>query len=77
MDAQVRKPKVAMAIGCHPDDIEFMMAGTLFMLKDRGLELHYMSVANGNCGTREYGRDEIEVIRRKEAQSAARVLGAS
>lgn len=77
MDAQGRKPKVAMAIGCHPDDIEFMMAGTLFLLKDRGLELHYMNVANGNCGTREYGRDEIEVIRRKEAQSAARVLGAS
>ncbi|MFW5486062.1 MAG: PIG-L deacetylase family protein [Spirochaetaceae bacterium JB067] len=67
----------AMAIGCHPDDIEFMMSGTLFLLKEQGVTLHYMNVANGNCGTLEYGREEIEDIRRKEAQNAADFLGAT
>ena len=71
-----KKPQVALAIGCHPDDIEFMMGGTLFRLRELGLDLHYMNVANGNCGTLEYGRAEIEVIRREEAQNAAKVLGA-
>lgn len=66
----------AFAIGCHPDDIEFMMAGTLFLLKEKGVSLHYMNVANGNCGTLEYNRQEIEVIRKKEARKAASYLGA-
>ena len=69
--------QVVMAVGCHPDDIEFMMGGTLFRLRERGLQLHYMNVANGNCGTLEYGREEIEVIRRREAQQAAKKLGAT
>jgi len=69
--------KTALAIGCHPDDIEFMMSGTLFLLKEQGVSLHYMNVANGNCGTLEYDREEIEIIRRKEAQQAANYLGAT
>jgi len=69
--------KTALAIGCHPDDIEFMMAGTLFLLKEQDVSLHYMNVANGNCGTLEYNRQEIEEIRKKEAQTASAYLGAS
>ncbi|MGI6481181.1 MAG: PIG-L deacetylase family protein [Sphaerochaetaceae bacterium] len=69
--------KTVLAIGCHPDDIEFMMAGTLFLLKEKGLDVHYMNLANGNCGTLEYSREEIEIIRRKEAQTAAAFLGAT
>ncbi len=69
--------KTVLAIGCHPDDIEFMMAGSLFLLKGIGLDLHYMNLANGNCGTLEYSRAEIEIIRRKEAQNAAAFLGAT
>ncbi|MDD3366866.1 MAG: PIG-L family deacetylase [Sphaerochaetaceae bacterium] len=70
-------PRTALAIGCHPDDIEFMMAGTLFLLKGQNISLHYLNIANGNCGTLEYNREEIEVIRRKEAQTAAAYLGAT
>lgn len=77
MSRDTNSPQVALAVGCHPDDIEFMMAGTLFRLREKGFSLHYMNVANGNCGTLEYGREEIEVIRRKEAQSAAEYLGAT
>jgi len=69
--------KTVLALGCHPDDIEFMMAGSLFLFKEKGLDVHYMNLANGNCGTLEYSREEIEVIRRKEAQNAAAFLGAT
>jgi LmbE family N-acetylglucosaminyl deacetylase len=64
------------AFGCHPDDIEFMMAGTLFQLKKAGCEIHYMNLANGNCGSTQYKADELARIRRKEAMGAAAFLGA-
>ena len=64
------------ALGCHPDDIEFMMGGTLCLLKEAGCELHYMNLANGSCGTTEYGVDEIVAIRRQESQQAAAYIGA-
>ncbi len=67
---------VAIAIGAHPDDIEFSMAGTLLMLKNNGWEIHYLNVANGSCGSRVYPAAKLIRLRRNEAQSAARLLGA-
>ncbi|HEY3323124.1 MAG TPA: PIG-L family deacetylase [Planctomycetota bacterium] len=67
----------AFAIGAHPDDIEFMMAGTLILLKSAGYEIHYMNVADGCCGTAVYSRQQIVRIRRKEAQSASMLIGAT
>ncbi|MFZ9448692.1 MAG: PIG-L family deacetylase, partial [Alphaproteobacteria bacterium] len=32
----------ALAIFAHPDDIEFVAAGTLLQLKQRGWETHYL-----------------------------------
>ena len=68
---------VVLAIGCHPDDIEFMMGGTLLLLKGLGAEIHYMNVANGNCGTLEHSREQLAMIREREARQAARYLGAT
>ena len=68
--------KKVFAIACHPDDIEFMMAGTLFRLKKAGCEIHYMNVANGCCGTDRHGIDEIIEIRREESKQACQYMGA-
>lgn len=68
--------KVAIAIAAHPDDIEFQMAGTLLLLKQAGYETHYMNVANGNCGSIEYGSKEAKAIRAREGKRAAKILGA-
>ena len=68
--------KVAIAIGAHPDDIEFGMAGTLLMLRRAGWEIHYLNVANGSCGSRQYSAAKLVTMRRQEARAAARVLGA-
>lgn len=66
----------AMAIAAHPDDIEFTMAGTLLLLKEKGYEIHYMNIANGSCGTEQFDYATIVKMRREEASSAARVAGA-
>jgi LmbE family N-acetylglucosaminyl deacetylase len=68
--------KTVLAIGCHPDDIEFMMAGTLFLLRNLACEIHYMIIANGNCGSIEYDAKKLAHIRREEAQAACAFLGA-
>ena len=67
---------VAMAIGAHPDDIEFYMAGTLLLLRKAGYETHYFNIASGNCGSRELGAAQTRARRRKEAQAAAALLDA-
>lgn len=68
--------KTAIAIGAHPDDIEFYMAGTLLLLKRAGWEIHYLNVANGCCGSQQYNARQLSRIRLAEAKRAARVLGA-
>ncbi len=66
-----------LAIHSHPDDIEFVIAGTLFLLKQQGCEIHYMNIANGSCGTAEYSKEDIIRIRRSEAIAACERLGAT
>ncbi|MHB8997783.1 MAG: PIG-L deacetylase family protein [Armatimonadota bacterium] len=69
--------KVALAVGAHPDDVEFMMAGTLAALGDAGYELHIFTIGNGNCGTAVYDHNEICRLRAAEGHSAASVIGAT
>ena len=64
------------AIAAHPDDIEFMMGGTLLLLKAAGCRLHYLTVSSGNCGSSVYSAARTRAIRRAESQEAARLLGA-
>jgi len=67
----------ALAICCHPDDMEFMMAGTLLLLKDAGWDLHLINVANGSVGSTEIRPAELIERRRREAEDSARLLGAA
>jgi LmbE family N-acetylglucosaminyl deacetylase len=68
---------VALAVGCHPDDIELMMSGTLFLLRRAGWTVHYVNLANGCCGTDSEPVDRIVATRRAEARAAAELLGAT
>lgn len=68
--------KRVFAVAAHPDDIEFDMAGTLILLKQAGWEVHYMSIANGSCGTAEYDTETIVRMREQEARNAARRIDA-
>lgn len=66
----------ALAIGAHPDDIEFVMAGTLLLLREAGWEVHYLSLSSGNLGSVDRPAAAIAHVRRREAQAAATLLGA-
>jgi len=65
-----------IAIAAHPDDIEFVMAGTLLRLKERGWDIHYFNLSTGNCGSVRYSAAETRRRRLTEAKRAAKVLGA-
>lgn len=68
--------KSVLAIAAHPDDIEFVMAGTLLRLVELGWEAHYFNVANGCCGSTKLGRVECAAVRLQEAMLAAGKLPA-
>ena len=66
-----------MAIAAHPDDIEFMMAGTLILLRDAGWQIHYMNLSTGNLGSMILSPKETARVRRREARAATKLMGAT
>jgi len=60
-----------LAIGSHPDDLELACGGTLAKLVKQGHKLAMADLTQGELGTR--GTKEIRV---KEAEEAAKILGA-
>lgn len=68
--------KNVLAIAAHPDDIEFLMSGTMLALRLAGYQLHYMNLSSGCCGSMITDRDETARVRRLEAMAAAQAMGA-
>ena len=66
-----------LAVAAHPDDIEFLYAGTMLLLGQRGWDVHYMNVADGSRGSTTMGPQECAATRLEEAKQAAKVLGAT
>jgi len=65
-----------LAIGPHPDDIEFMCAGTLAKYAKRGDKVIMAIATNGEVGSSTLNKEKISKIRRREAQSSASVIEA-
>ena len=72
----MNKKRTALAVGAHPDDIEFQMAGTLLLLKRAGYEIHYLNLSRGDCGSANHDAATIRRIRLRESRQAAGILGA-
>lgn len=68
--------RTALAIAAHPDDIEFSMAGTLLLLRDAGWAIHCMNLSTGSQGSAILTAARTRAVRRREAQEAARLMGA-
>jgi len=66
-----------LIISCHPDDMEFMMAGTALLLRDAGCSVHQLVVANGSVGSAELRPAEIAAVRAREAAAASKLLGST
>jgi LmbE family N-acetylglucosaminyl deacetylase len=63
-----------LALFAHPDDAEFLCAGTLAHLADRGDSLHIASMTAGDCGSSILSSPKISRIRRQEARRSAALL---
>jgi LmbE family N-acetylglucosaminyl deacetylase len=67
---------VALAVLAHPDDAEFLCAGTLLRLRrEHGWEVHVATMTPGDCGSAELPPDEIARVRRAEGHAAAAAMG--
>jgi LmbE family N-acetylglucosaminyl deacetylase len=69
---------VVLSVLAHPDDAEFLCAGTLIRLaREHGWQVHIASMTPGDCGSMELSSEAIAAIRRQEGANAARVIGAT
>ena len=70
-------PKRALAIGAHPDDVEFGCGGTLAKWAVEGCEIFHLVLTDGSKGTWDPNVDQAELVvtRQREQRNAARELG--
>lgn len=75
----VDTPAVALAIGAHPDDIEFGAGATLAKWSADGCVVHHLVCTDGSKGTWDADADiDALVLRRRDEQrAAAAALGAT
>ena len=69
--------KTVLSFLAHPDDAEFLCAGTLIRLGELGWSVHIASATAGDCGTMTHDRWQISAIRTGEAARATALIGAS
>jgi LmbE family N-acetylglucosaminyl deacetylase len=67
----------ALAIAAHPDDIEFVMAGTLRLLREADWEIHCLNLSDGDLGSMTLSGAQTARVRRGEARAAAKALDAT
>jgi LmbE family N-acetylglucosaminyl deacetylase len=71
-------PRVVLSVLAHPDDAEFLCAGTLIRLRrEHGFDVHIASMTPGDCGSAELPPHEIARLRRGEGAAAAALIGAA
>jgi LmbE family N-acetylglucosaminyl deacetylase len=72
-------PRVALAIGAHPDDVEFGCGGTLAKWAAAGCVVHHLVCTDGAKGTWNPDADTaaLALTRQHEQRAAARELGAN
>jgi len=79
MRVLTRTPKRALAIGAHPDDVELTAGGTLARWIAAGCEATIVVCTDGAAGSTadDASRAAVAELRRREQETAARVLGAA
>ncbi len=66
-----------LAIGAHPDDLDFGSAGSVAVMTDAGIDVVYCIVTDGDAGGSEFGvpRGHMAALRRDEQRAAAKAVG--
>ncbi len=69
--------RTALSFLAHPDDAEFLCAGTLIRLRDAGWSVHVATATPGDCGSATQDRWAISAVRTNEAARACELIGAT
>ncbi len=77
MHTNLSTPESALAIGAHPDDIEFGCGATLAKWSQAGTKVHMIIITNGSKGTWDVNADTNELVKRRQKEQivAAQKLG--
>lgn len=72
-------PRRALAVGAHPDDVEFNCGATLAKWAAQGCEVSYLICTDGSKGSWEPEEDVAALVqlRQEEQRAAAAALGAT
>ena len=70
-------PRTAVAVGAHPDDVDFGCGGTLAKWAAAGCHTHHVVLTDGSKGTWDAGTDPAMLVatRRREQSRAAEIIG--
>jgi LmbE family N-acetylglucosaminyl deacetylase len=79
MSLNLPTPAVALAIGAHPDDVEFGCGATLAKWSAAGCVVHHLVCTDGSKGSWDPSADTaaLVVTRQAEQRAAAAALGAT
>lgn len=68
-----------LVVTAHPDDVDFAAAGSIAGFTDRGVEVTYCVVTDGDAGgfDRELDNGGMAELRRTEQTNAAKIVGVS
>ena len=72
-------PRIALAIGAHPDDVEFGCGATLAKWAAGGCIVHHLVLTDGSKGTWDAGADPVALAARRQGEqreAARRLAGA-
>lgn len=71
------KPKTVLAVGAHPDDLEFGMSGSVAKWAAHGTDCYYLLLTDGSKGSedRHISSSDLIKMRRDEQKEAAKILG--
>lgn len=77
MTGDLPVPGRALAVGAHPDDVEFGCGGTLAKWAAAGCEIFHLVCTDGSKGSWDPREDtaELVVTRQEEQRAASRALG--
>lgn len=77
MSTDLDVPARALAVGAHPDDVEFGCGGTLAKWAAAGCEIHHLVCTDGSKGSWDPSEDVVELVARRqdEQRAASRALG--
>jgi len=75
--AEEQRPRRALVVMAHPDDAEFLCAGTVAKLCAEGWHVWYCLATSGDKGTKdpEMTRERLAGMREQEQRDACRILG--